>query len=81
MVPIAYALVPNKRQASYEIVLDQIRDAMAHRNLPLQLNRFCCDFEEGLRNTLLNRFPGKYFVLKKNSYFIKFQITQYMNDV
>jgi hypothetical protein len=58
MVPLIYGLLPDKRQATYERVLDLLRQEMGVRNLPFNVMRFCCDFEEGLRNALRSRFPG-----------------------
>ncbi len=61
MVPLVYGLLPDKRQATYERVLDLLRQEMGARDLPFNVMRFCSDFEEGLRNALRSRFPGKTF--------------------
>ena len=58
MVPVVYALLPNKRQNTYERVFDCLRERLGERNLPLEIRRFSSDFEEGVLNAIRSRFPG-----------------------
>lgn len=58
-VPLVYALLPSKTQASYVTLLEEVKNAMTrHRIQLVPPERVLQDFEISIKNAVLSVFPG-----------------------
>ena len=56
-VPVMFALLPDKRQTTYEDMFGIIKDCLNSRHLELSAEWFMSDFEVGIRNGFSLHFP------------------------
>ena len=56
--PLVFCLLPNKQQATYQLMFEKILESVAQRNLVLQPTRILMNFEMACINALRRQFPN-----------------------
>ena len=57
MIAVAYMVLPDKVQASYEVVLEKLKQLILEQQKTIMVEEIMCDFEAALLIALAIKFP------------------------